>query len=248
MCRHLWRPRGGPSRRQQLCRLSRQSAVGHGVVDHPAGVIPERGRAVDDVLVARDDAVAGHAVFSPRGAFGQAIEQHGLEAIHGGGESSFRCGAFFKFVPECAEVRGLIVGEKTEDAIGGPRFALMLIGHAGGVVGKGVAGVDFHEVVDDHHFQDTQHIERLMIAVLGEDDDEQRQVPGVFGIVLLTTALCAECLAEYLLQFIDFGDETNLPGQAVEVHAGRWGGGGAAGERGVAPEDAPEARISRPWV
>ena len=75
----------------------------------------------------------------------------------------------------------------------------MLLDHARGVVGEGVAGVDLHEVVDEEHLQDAQHVEGRRVRVLGQDDDGEAEVPRVLGVVLRPAALRAERLAEDLL-------------------------------------------------
>lgn len=128
-------------------------AGGDGVADEGLGEIPEGGGAGGDVGVAGEDAVGGDTMALPGGALGVGVEQHGVEAVAGGGETGLGGGAGLELVPEGAELDGLVGGEEAEDAVGGEALAGVLINHAGGVVGEGVAGVDFDEVVDEEHFE-----------------------------------------------------------------------------------------------
>ena len=127
-----------------------------------------------------------------------------------------------EFVPEGAELSGLIGRQQAEDAGGGHGFARMLVGHVFRVVGEGVASVDLHEVVDQHHLQDVQDVERLVVGVLGEHDDHQREVPGMLGAVLGAAALGQDGLPEDLFQLVDLGDEGDL---AAETFGGGEVGG-----------------------
>ena len=190
-------------------------AGGHDVFEHFFGVAPEFGAAVGDVAIAGDDAIVSDAVAVPRGTLGETVEKHRLEAVDSGGELRFGRLFFFKFVPERAELAGLIDGEEAEDAIGGEGFALVLAGHRGGIVSKGVAGVDFDEVVKYHHFEDAQDVEVRDVGVLGEDDDAKAKRPGMFGVVFGSAALRVEGLAEDFLQPIALGDELNLADEAA---------------------------------
>ena len=82
-------------------------AVAHGPGDHGLSVGPEIGAAFGDVGVAGEYAVGGDAVFFPRGAFGRTIQQHGVKAVHGGGEFGFGGLTSLKFVPKRAELERL---------------------------------------------------------------------------------------------------------------------------------------------
>ena len=100
-------------------------------------------------------------------------------------------------------------------SLGGAGFTLVLVGHVFGVVGKGIAGVDFHEVVDEHHLEHAEHVERLVVGVLGEGDDHQGKMPRVFGAVFRPAALGHVGLAENFLQLVGFDDEAHLAFEAV---------------------------------
>lgn len=203
-----------------LSGVSREVAGGDDLLEHLFGVAPEFGAAVGDVAVAGDHAIVRDAVAVPSGAFGEAVEKHRLKAVDGGGE--FGLGRFlgFKLVPKRAEFASLVGREQAEDAIGGFRFALVLTDHRGGVVGEGIAGVDFDEVVKDDHFEDAKNVEVGDVGVLGEDDDAEAERPGVLGVVFGAAALGVDGLPENLLQPIAFGDELNL---ADEPGGGRLG-------------------------
>ena len=47
-----------------------------------------------------------------------------------------------------------LINKQVDEALGGHGFALVLPGLARRVVGVGVAGIDFHDIVDDEHFED----------------------------------------------------------------------------------------------
>lgn len=199
---------------------------GDDVVEHLFGEVPELGAAIGDVPVARDDAIVGDAMAGPGGAVGAAVQKHGLEAIDGGGEFGFGGLSGFELIPECAELARLIFGQQAEDAVGGTRFAFVLIGHRGGVVGEGVAGVDFDEVVDDDHLQDAKDVEGRDVGVFGQDDHTKAEMPGVFGVVFVATAASVERLPEDLLQPVAFDDEFDLAFESQGGGLGRDRGAG----------------------
>jgi hypothetical protein len=106
--------------------------------------------------------------------------------------------------------------EEGQTPVGGDGFARVLVGEAGGVVGKRVAGIDLDEIVDDQHLQHPQDIHRY-IAVLGENDGEQAERPGMFGIVLAPKAAGIDRLPQHLFQAIAFDEEHNLPRKTFNV-------------------------------
>ena len=160
-----------------MLRLLRKIALGDGFGDHFLRVVPECGGTFGDVPIACEDAVARDPVAFPRAAFADEIEQHGLQAVEGVGELGFRRLAHFKFVPEGAEFGSLVGGEQGEYAVGGASLAFVLVGHAGGVVGESIADIYLDEIVKEHHFQNAEEVDVRHVAVLGENDDEEREVP-----------------------------------------------------------------------
>jgi hypothetical protein len=116
-------------------------------------------------------------------------------------------------------------GSRPKMRVGGLRLALVLVGHVFRVVGEGVAGVDFHEVVDEHHLEDAQHVERLVVGMLGEHDDHEREMPGVLGAVLGAAALGDDGLAEDLLQLVHLDDEGDLAAEAFGGVVHGWSKG-----------------------
>lgn len=170
------------------------------------------------MLIAGNDAVACHAVLFPSRAFGEAVEQHRLKTVDRSSEFRLGCLARFEFVPQRAQFTALIDGQQAKNAVGGFGFAFMLVSHARGIVSEGVTSVDFHEIVNDEHFQDAEHIEWLDVAMLGENDDEERQVPGVLCVVFAASTLRDKRLPEDFLEFVHFDDEADLLGQSFVCH------------------------------
>ena len=198
-------------------------AGGDGVADEGLGEIPQGGGPGGDVGVAGEDAVGSDAVALPGGTLGVGVEQHGVEAVAGGGETGLRGGAGLELIPQGAKLDGLIGGKEAEDAVGGEALAGMLIYHASGVVGEGVAGVDFDEVVDEEHFENAQDVEGEGVGVFGEHDDHEAEVPGVLGVAFGAAAVEQVGLAEDFFEFIDLEDEGDLVAETVERRRGRDG-------------------------
>ena len=135
----------------------------------------------------------------PGRPLGARVQEDGLEAVDRVREPGFGRRLLLEFVPERAEFERLVRGQEAEDPVRRPGLPRVLLDHARGVVGEGVAGVDLHEVVDEEHLQDAQHVEVRRVRVLGQDDDGEAEVPRVLGVVLRPAALRAERLAEDLL-------------------------------------------------
>ena len=190
--------------------------VADGSGDHSLSVGPEIGAALGDMGVAGENAVGGDAVFFPRGAFGRAIQQHRVKAVHGGGEFSFGGLAGFKLIPERAELGGLTGRQEPQNAVSGEALARVLVSHVFRVVGERVAGVDFDEVVDDHHLERAEHVEVRDVGVLGEGDHQQTETPGVFGVVFGATADGVHRLPENIFELIDLDDEGDLARETFE--------------------------------
>lgn len=185
-------------------------AGGDGIAQHLVDGGREPDRAIGDGRGAGLGLREADAVFSPTAALGAGVEKHRLKTVAGVSKFCFGCGAGFELVPERAEFAGLIDGEQTENAIGGAGFAVVLARHRGGVVGKGVAGVDFDEVVDEAHLQHAKHIEVRDIGVFGEDHDAEAKRPRVLGVIFGAAARNVDGLAEDFLQFITLSDEGDL--------------------------------------
>ncbi len=216
---------------------------GDGVAEELVDGGAERGGAFGDRRAAAAGLRVVDAVGAPTAALGAGVEEHGLETVAGVGEFRLGRGARFKLIPQCAEFAGLVGGEEAEDAVGGAGFAVVLVDDGGGVVGEGVAGVDFHEVVDEAHLEDAENVEVRDVGVFGEHHDAEAESPGVLGVVLGATALGVDRLAEDFLQLVALDDEGDLLGEALgggggsdhaneerdERAAGNGGGGGNAG-------------------
>ena len=89
-----------------------------------------------------------------------------MKAIDGRGELGLGRLLRLELVPQRSKLRRLVGRQQSEEALGGARLALVLIRQAGRVVGKRVAGIDLHDVVDEEHFQHAQHIELRRVGGL----------------------------------------------------------------------------------
>ena len=76
------------------------------------------------------------------------VVQQGLNAIEGGREASGRGYLGFKLIPQLTEAIALRGWQETKHAIGGLLLSPGLIPMPGQVVAKGIASVDFHQVMD----------------------------------------------------------------------------------------------------
>ena len=93
----------------------------------------------------------------------------------------------------------------------------MLVCHAGLVIGVGVSGVDFNQVMYYQHLKHSEYVEVGGVGVLGKEQYQKAEMPGVFGIVLLPTAVDQEGLTEDFLQLVGFHEKVDLAIQAVEL-------------------------------
>ena len=66
----------------------------------------------------------------------------------------------------------------------------------------------------DEHLEHTQDVELRPVGVFGQGNDQQAQMPRVFGVILGPPAVDEHGLPEDLLQLVDFNNEADLPGEA----------------------------------
>ena len=123
-------------------------------------------------------------MLAPAAAVVGVVQQHGLEAVEGAGEPGVGRLAGLELLPQGPQLAALL-GRQEAVTAGRRRPASRsdLRGQPGLVVDEGVAGVDLDEVVEQQHREDAGEVDRL-VGVLGQDEGEQRQVPGVLGGVL----------------------------------------------------------------
>jgi len=178
-------------------------------------------------------------MLAPRVALRTGVEQHRLEPVHRGGKLRLRRLFGLKLVPQRTKLRGLVLRQQPEDARGRPHLALVLPRNPRRIVGERVTRIDLHEIVEDHHLQHAQHIERRTVRVLREHDHAQTKVPGMLGVVFRATALREDRLPENLLQLVHLDDELDLPGEALDGRADGL-------RRFHADKNAPCARAPQP--
>ena len=140
--------------------------LGHGLGDPAPGLLPDRRGPGCDCGIASQDAVLRHLVAAPGGTLGARVEENRLEAVYGVRKARRRGRLFLEFVPERPELPGLVGGQEPEDPVRGDRLARVLVRHGGRVVGKGVPGVDLHQVVDEKHLKDPQDVQARLVRML----------------------------------------------------------------------------------
>jgi len=98
----------------------------------------------------------------------------------------------------------------------------MLTGHVLDIVGEGIAGINFYEIVNQHHLKDAQYVERLMIGVLREDDNHEREVPGMFGTVFSPATMDDNGLTKDFLEAVNFDNKSNLAAESFGGGVHGW--------------------------
>ncbi|GAA0265490.1 hypothetical protein GCM10009539_60040 [Cryptosporangium japonicum] len=156
----------------------------------------------------------------PRAAPGEPVEQHRLEPVHRLAEARLRCAARLELVPQRTQVRRLVVGEQREQPVGRGLLAFTLPHDRGRVEHRAVAGVDLHQVVDDHQPHRVADVDRL-VGVLGQQQHHQREVPGVLGVVLPTLGRGQRRRPQDGLELVDLGDERQLPPEPLVETVGQ---------------------------
>ncbi len=185
------------------------------LAQHLLGVAPEFRATVGDLMIACHHAIMRDAVTLPGRALRATVEQHGLKPIDGRGELGFGSRLRLELIPEGAKGTRLVRRQQAEDAGGRDGFAFVLVRHGRDIVGEGVAGIDFHEIVDDEHFQHAKDIEIGDVRMFRKDDDAETEVPGVLGVVFGSAALRVDRLAKNFLQFVALGNELDLMREAL---------------------------------
>lgn len=144
---------------------------GNDLLQHLLRVVPEFGTPLRDVAITGDDSVVRDLMPLPGRPLRAAIEQHRLKTVDGRRELRLRSRTCLELLPERAKLPSLVDGQETEEAVSRDRLPFALGRHRGGVVGEGVARVDFHQVVDDDHLEDAQDIQSRMVCMLREHED-----------------------------------------------------------------------------
>jgi len=112
-------------------------------------------------------------MLAPRVALRTGVEQHRLEPVDRRGKLRLGSLLRLKLVPQRTKLHRLVLRQQPEDARRRPRLALVLPRHSRRIVGERVARIDLHEIVEDHHLQHAQHIERRTVRMLREHDHAQ---------------------------------------------------------------------------
>ena len=94
---------------------------------------------------------------------GIVIQHHGLDIVHGVGETGFRCVGPFKFIPQGPKFLSFFRNH-AEKSIGALGFSIVLFLFADSCIGIGVTGINFHQVMNQQHGHRFEHID-FLIAV-----------------------------------------------------------------------------------
>lgn len=81
-------------------------------------------------------------------------------------------------------VPALVSGQKAEESLGCLLFPFLFVKIAGNIKGKGIAGIDFHDVMDEDHFGHVDRVNRL-VGVFGQEQGHEGQLPTMLGGVLV---------------------------------------------------------------
>lgn len=168
------------------------------------------------LVLAAVDLAGRYAVRLPVGAVVAAVEHQRLEVVQRVRETGFRAAPVFEFIEHRDELRLLVVGQQGVDALLGGVLARLLRLQALRVVGVRVAGVDFHDVVDQAHHHDLRHV-HVFVGILPQQPGHDGHVPGVLGVVLRPAVAGQVRLPEDAFLLVDFQNEIQLPFQSF-VH------------------------------
>ena len=89
---------------------------------------------------------------------GVKVEDEGLEAVEGGGESGFGGLTGFELFPEGTEAPALASWQQAVDAVGSRAFARGLPSLGFLVVDESVPGINLHDVVHEQHGNDPRDV------------------------------------------------------------------------------------------
>ncbi len=186
---------------------------------------PEFGGPARDFGVARENVVARDAVFTPSAALRVVIAQQRLQTVNGRSEPCLWRFLGLELLPQGTHFRLLVGGQEAEDAVGRAFLALPFADLRRRVVDEGIPGVNFHEVVDEDHLEDTREVHGL-VGVLGEDHGHHGKVVHVLGVVLAALGVRDDAVAaQDGFGLVNFHEEVDLPGKAFGQEAGGRGAG-----------------------
>ena len=100
----------------------------------------------------------------------------------------------------------LLLGKQTKQSPGRPLFPLRFVGVGVVVVEEGVAGIDLHDVMDNHHFQDAQEFDGG-VSMFVQHESHQRQMPAMLGGVFVATTVYEVGPPENTLKPVHFKNE-----------------------------------------
>lgn len=139
--------------------------MGHGrVLEHPLGTgflqiglhhRPKRRCTGLDWQHPLDDLFFLNAMDSPGTTTGIEILQQNLESVEGVGETGLSCISALELVPKGPELYGQVDRQVTKNQISGTSFALLLVQVAFHVEAEGIARLNFHNIVQKQHLQDS---------------------------------------------------------------------------------------------
>ena len=152
-------------------------------------IFPQNGCACRDCTVSRLDALDCHPRLTPAPALMMTIRHYATaQVIQRPGESRFRRLLTLELFPHRPHLLRHISRKKPKDTLRRSLLPFALCQHRGLVESKGVPGINFYQVVNEQHLDNVKHV-HFGGSMFREDNRHQRQLPGVFGVILVTLTM-----------------------------------------------------------
>ena len=141
-------------------------------------------------------------MFDPVAAAVGVVQHQRLQIIHSMCILCFGRLSRFKLLKDGGQFFFLIRGQQRKDPLLRCRFPLLLRSLGRFVVSVGIAGIDLHQIMDqthDHHMGDVNRLVGVLLQQIRHD----RHVPGVLGIVFLSSVAGQRRLAKDVFLLVD---------------------------------------------
>src|SRR5688572_4620523 len=160
-------------------------------------------------------------MFLPRATLCVEVVKLRNESIERRGKARFRSDTRFELLPKPSKLLFLIRRQQPKNAICSAAFTVSLV--ILGVIDICVAGIDFDDVVNEHHLDDFTDLEGF-IGVLGQHHRQQREMPTVLGGIFTPAAIYQVSAPVNALQLVELKDEVKLPRQSIHAQHSTPGG------------------------
>ena len=156
---------------------------------------------------------------APAAATGVHVLQQRLQAIERVGVLGLTRVLRFELVPERMKPGTLVAWQQTEHSFSCRALPLLFGLVRSDVVGEGVAGINFHEVVDG---DELEYATKVQVArcVLAQRERGQRKLPRVLGRILQTRIIDQRRPADDCFQRVGLDEKRHLPREPFVLHPG----------------------------